>query len=752
MKRNLIASVLLVVFLVVMLATPVFAKEDKDNQSSGQPFQELWDKIAEIIDTLDGLQAQITGIQLIEGPPGPQGPQGETGATGSQGPAGPQGDPGPQGPEGLQGSDGPQGEQGLVGLAGPIGLTGLTGPQGSQGEQGLLGPQGDQGTLGPVGPIGPQGAPGPSDWYAIPNIPDGFADGTDDGITEESDPIFSASAAGGITSSAITNWNSAYGWGNHADVGYMTGLPVNALKWGDNISWLINDAGYLTSYTETDPTVLASVKDGVGWSELSGIPSDIADGDQNTQLTETEVDVYVANNGYLTGYTETDPTVLASIKDGVSWDEISYIPAGFADGIDNVGAADGYSLDAADGSPVDVLYVNNEGYVGIGTTEPNAKLEIQRANGNPNNTGEGSIWLTGDENDGMLLLGVNDAGSFIQSHNSKPLVLNPFGNHVYIAAEPGALLLSSDNDINWPSGHALSFNEYFGGTSYKQRMRIKDNGTTNIYAERDGHALFVYNDKVPGESEDGIWIQLGDSTPDMNNNFITFADKEGDAKGRIEGFRADEWENLELEEILEIGGSPLNWAAQRALLHGGVIYASGGADYAEYLMKLNPEEQIISGDIIGVHGGRISKVTENAQKIMVISTGPVVLGNMPPEDEEYLYEPVAFMGQVLVRVNGPVSTGDYILPSGLEDGTGIAVSPAQMTAQDYSRIVGLAWSESDRDELKLVLCAVGLNANDSTQLVEQQQYRIDEQQTTIDHLQTLVESLFERVKALEEVK
>ena len=34
---------------------------------------------------------------------------------------------------------------------------------------------------------------------------------------------------------------------------------------------------------------------------------------------------------------ETDPTVLASVKDGVSWAEITSKPAGFADGVDNVG-------------------------------------------------------------------------------------------------------------------------------------------------------------------------------------------------------------------------------------------------------------------------------------------------------------------------------------------------------------------------------------------------------------------------------
>jgi len=44
----------------------------------------------------------------------------------------------------------------------------------------------------------------------------------------ETDPVFSASPAAGITSTNISNWNTAYGWGNHAT------------------------AGYLTSYTETD--------------------------------------------------------------------------------------------------------------------------------------------------------------------------------------------------------------------------------------------------------------------------------------------------------------------------------------------------------------------------------------------------------------------------------------------------------------------------------------------------------------------
>jgi hypothetical protein len=39
----------------------------------------------------------------------------------------------------------------------------------------------------------------------------------------------------------------------------------------------------------------------VPWASLTGVPGDLADGDQDTQLTEAQVDGYVANNNYSTG-------------------------------------------------------------------------------------------------------------------------------------------------------------------------------------------------------------------------------------------------------------------------------------------------------------------------------------------------------------------------------------------------------------------------------------------------------------------
>jgi hypothetical protein len=61
----------------------------------------------------------------------------------------------------------------------------------------------------------------------------------------ETDPLFAASAASGITAGQTNNWNAAYGWGNHAV------------------------AGYLTSFTETDPLFAASAAHGIGASDIT---------------------------------------------------------------------------------------------------------------------------------------------------------------------------------------------------------------------------------------------------------------------------------------------------------------------------------------------------------------------------------------------------------------------------------------------------------------------------------------------------
>jgi hypothetical protein len=93
----------------------------------------------------------------------------------------------------------------------------------------------------------------------------------------ETDPVFSASAASGITSTNITNWNTAYSWGDHST------------------------EGYLTSFTETDPVFSASAASGITSTNITNWNTAYGWGDHSTE-------------GYLTSFTETDPTVPAHVK------------------------------------------------------------------------------------------------------------------------------------------------------------------------------------------------------------------------------------------------------------------------------------------------------------------------------------------------------------------------------------------------------------------------------------------------------
>jgi hypothetical protein len=145
----------------------------------------------------------------------------------------------------------------------------------------------------------------------------------------ETDPVFTASAASGITLTNISNWNTAYGWGDHASAGYLTSFTESdptvpshvksitttkisnwdtAYGWGDHSS-----VGYLTSFTETDPTVPSHVKaitttNISNWNTAYGWGNHASAGYQSASTAITTSNIgsqsvsYAANSGTLTGY------------------------------------------------------------------------------------------------------------------------------------------------------------------------------------------------------------------------------------------------------------------------------------------------------------------------------------------------------------------------------------------------------------------------------------------------------------------
>ncbi|MBO6880713.1 hypothetical protein [Winogradskyella sp.] len=182
----------------------------------------------------------------------------------------------------------------------------------------------------------------------------------------------------------------------------------------------------------------------------------------------------------------------------------------------------------------------------------------------------------------------------------------------------------------------------------------------------------------------------------------------------------------------------------------GVTYASGAGDYAEYLLRENVNEKMTYGDIVGVRGGKISKDLSNAERMMVVSYKPIVLGNMPEVNRETEYEKVAFMGQVPVKVFGSVNIGDYIIPSGKNDGVGRAINPEKITVNQLRTIVGIAWTSSDNPlSVKLINTAVGVNRNDSSFIIEKLEDKVDHQTQEINYLKSQIETILVKINNIE---
>ncbi len=340
------------------------------------------------------------------------------------------------------------------------------------------------------------------------------------------------------------------------------------------------------------------------------------------------------------------------------------------------------------------------------------------------------------------------------------------------------------------------------------------NGQVTITANMPGTDQNDYNNyplRVQGNDQ-GIAVKLTANTPLPGNNFITFFDGKGEAKGRIEGsggignglraavislisepsfddafgsaqnkdqapsqsipgsandFFTSDYAfgayQLTLDFVGDIvrlitnivGASGLCvtgdcddviWSAVDVIVGGlqlggyvayneaqtGVAFESGGADYAEWLPKADAKETFVFGEVVGVKGGIISKKFVDADKFMVISNAPAIIGGMPDKKKVALYEKIAFMGQVPVKVLGRVAKGDYILPSGKRDGMAMAVAPANMSALDYRRVIGVAWADSDlKKPFSYINTAVGLNTNDLAGTVDQMQAVINEMQLAL---------------------
>lgn len=98
---------------------------------------------------------------------------------------------------------------------------------------------------------------------------------------------------------------------------------------------------------------------------------------------------------------------------------------------------------------------------------------------------------------------------------------------------------------------------------------------------------------------------------------------------------------------------------------------------------------------------------------------------MPAEGKNFQGNNIAFMGQVPVKMVGPVTTGDYIIGQSNTPGYGIAKHPNKMTIDDFKNAVGRSWVTDETDEPKMVNTVVGVHNNNFVNIIKELKERTD---------------------------
>jgi hypothetical protein len=104
---------------------------------------------------------------------------------------------------------------------------------------------------------------------------------------------------------------------------------------------------------------------------------------------------------------------------------------------------------------------------------------------------------------------------------------------------------------------------------------------------------------------------------------------------------------------------------------GGIQLESIGGDVAEWHRLADLEQGTLhEGDVVSLVDSEVSLMTTDDAGILgVVSHKAMVEGSEPLDTRRHVR--IAYVGRVPVRVRGPVACGDYITPSGRNDGTGV---------------------------------------------------------------------------------
>jgi hypothetical protein len=334
------------------------------------------------------------------------------------------------------------------------------------------------------------------------------------------------------------------------------------------------------------------------------------------------------------------------------------------------------------GSYSEKMRLSSAGYLGVGTTNPEAPLTAFTTSGSgllldggPTQQESPAIVFKGDSS----VAGLSGSGIGRISYDS---------NNEWFTVSGGNIRLSTGRGIYWPGFGANNISLPTSGngilhfdTTLKLETKSDNTGTTSV-----PYGKFGIGTNSPGTLFDVNQVTAGAVAMQADNAGTAFWKVLNPAGGATNTWNA-------ADAVQYIGKDAVT---SRSINAAGTINASG-ADFAEWV-DWTAEKKPEMGSVILYKGSYV---------VVSSPSTAAFVGNDIKDPAHAVI--VAFAGQLPVLVRGQVREGDLIIANG--DGTGRAVRRADVTVAMAAKAVGTAWASSDDPGLKRVNVAIGIGGS-----------------------------------------
>lgn len=324
--------------------------------------------------------------------------------------------------------------------------------------------------------------------------------------------------------------------------------------------------------------------------------------------------------------------------------------------------------------------------------------------------GRFGLFISDADSDAIRIAEANANGILIQSSNQTGISIND-------AVGSGLVIGHTGNDGVFVANADSDGLRVANADGYAARLEGEKVGSAQVR----NHITRIFN-RHPGSGGDVLALQVNNhGDVDHTSNFITFF------KGGTETTLSN-----------AIGAIEGNGS-------GGITFKTSGADFAETLSQIDPSESIHPGDVVGVYAGKISLQTKGADQVMVITDRPAILGNSSEQLENTNSGNVSFIGQVPVRVQGPVKSGDWLVQSGKGDGTAKVMDVDDLSAEHM--IIGQAWEHISDREIRKINVAIGIGYQQIYERrLNQLNKQLTQQQLEIESLKNQMREIINQIK------